>query len=295
MPNSIDTFIAGCAGGMAQVLAGQPFDMVKVRLQAATAYKSMVHCLTTIIKNEGGLRALWKGSLPPLMSVGAAVSLQFGINEKSRSFVRKMTGLSKLKPSHYFSCGSLAGLINSIISIPTEHSRIRMQIQSDGSTGPYKSSMDCIKKIIQQHGIRGLYKGGVPTVLREGLAFGIYFSFYEWLVNKMLRPGQSRSDFNITNVIMAGSLTGVVVWLATFPIDVVKTKIQVDSFSCPQYKGMINCIQKTYKNDGLVGFYKGFSPCLLRAIPANGATFLAYEAASQLLSFTKESMFKSSI
>jgi solute carrier family 25 carnitine/acylcarnitine transporter 20/29 len=295
MSSTLDTLIAGCAGGMAQVLAGQPFDMVKVRLQAATAYKSMTHCLKTIIKNEGGLLALWKGSLPPLVSVGAAVSLQFGINERSRSFVKKMTGLANLKPSHYFGCGSLAGLVNSIISIPTEQCRIRMQVQSDGSTSPYKSSMDCIRKIIQQHGIRGLYKGGVPTVLREGLAFGIYFSFYEWLVNKMMRPGQSRHDFNIINVTMAGSLTGIIVWLATFPIDVVKTKIQVDSFSSPKFKSMMDCIQKTHKTNGLVGFYKGFSPCLLRAIPANGATFLAYEAASQLLSFTKESMFKSSI
>jgi len=150
MPKSTDTFIAGCAGGMAQVLAGQPFDMIKVRLQVANqtsnAYKSVFDCLIRIIKYEGGPFALWKGSLSPLLSVGAAVALQFGVNERTRNFVKEMTGNSRLKLSHYFGCGAIAGLTNSVISIPTEHSRIRMQIQSKTN---YSSSIDCGKKFFR--------------------------------------------------------------------------------------------------------------------------------------------------
>jgi len=130
--------------------------------------------------------------------------------------------------------------------------------------------------------------------MREVAAFGLYFSFYEWFVSKMLKAGQTHADLKMTNVALAGGLTGMAVWLFTFPIDVVKTKIQVDSLSNPFYKGTLDCIGKTYRNGGLTSFYKGFSPCILRAVPANGATFMAYEAASQLLTYTRERVLSGS-
>jgi solute carrier family 25 carnitine/acylcarnitine transporter 20/29 len=88
---------------------------------------------------------------------------------------------------------------------------------------------------------------------------------------------------DMPTVALCGSLTGVIVWLATFPIDVVKTRIQADSFLSPKYNGMLDCTKATFRAEGFKGFYKGFSPCLLRAIPANGATFLAYETVFQIL------------
>jgi len=285
----MDTFVAGCAGGMAQVIAGQPFDMIKVRLQATqNAYKSVFDCLTRIIKYEGGPFALWKGSLSPLLSVGAAVALQFGVNERTRNFVKEYTGSSQLKLSHYFACGVTAGLTNSVISIPTEHSRIRMQIQPKNAQSIYTSSIDCGKKILNEYGWKGLYKGGVPTMLREGTAFGLYFSFYEWMISQMLTPGENRAQLNMSSVALAGSLTGLFVWIATYPIDIIKTRIQVDNFLNPEYKGSFDCLKKSVKSHGLSGLYKGFTPCALRAMPANGATFIAYETTMQLMDFSRQ-------
>ena len=40
----VKSFLAGGAGGMAAVIVGQPFDMVKVQLQNSTKYKGMVDC-----------------------------------------------------------------------------------------------------------------------------------------------------------------------------------------------------------------------------------------------------------
>jgi len=292
MPKQLDTFVAGCAGGMAQVLAGQPFDIVKVRLQtgnqASAAYKSLSDCVTKIIKYEGGPFALWKGSSSPLLSVGAAVALQFGVNERTRAFVKKITGNSKLSISHYFGCGVTAGLTNSIISIPTEHSKIRIQIQLKNSPRAYSSSLDCGKKILSEYGVKGLYKGGVPTILREGAAFGIYFSFYEWVINKMLNPCQDRSQLKVPSVALAGSLTGIVCWLFTYPIDIIKTRIQADSLTHPVYKGTMDCLQKSLKINGIKGLYQGFTPCALRAVPANAATFIAYETTIQLIEFSRK-------
>jgi solute carrier family 25 carnitine/acylcarnitine transporter 20/29 len=291
MSNSANHFVAGCAGGIAQVLIGQPFDIVKVRLQASSAAQGLENnawdCFRKIVRYEGGPFALWKGTLPPLMGVGAAVSIQFGVNEKTKYFMKKLTGLSELKIQHLFGCGMVAGLANALVAIPVEHTRIRMQIQGNSST----SLINCVKKIIKANGIGGLYKGGVPTLWRESIAFGIYFSMYEWITRKMLLPNQTKKDLNMADVAFAGGIAGIALWFTTFPIDMIKTKIQADNFQNPIYKGMYDCFVQTYKKSGLRGLYKGLSPCLLRAVPANGATFIVYETASKMLT-TKSDLLK---
>ena len=48
---------AGSVGGIVQVLVGQPFDTVKVRLQTQSSanpiYSGMVDCAAKTLKNEG--------------------------------------------------------------------------------------------------------------------------------------------------------------------------------------------------------------------------------------------------
>jgi len=281
MNSSVIDFLAGCTGGIAQVMVGQPFDIIKVRMQAAAQdlYKNTWDCFRKIVALEGGLPALWKGTLPPLLGVGAAVSLQFGVNEKTKQLAQTFTGQSELNITCLFLCGAIAGMANSLISIPVEHTRIRMQIQG----GSNLSTIQCVKNISQSYGIGGLYKGAIPTLWRESIALGIYFSMYEWITRQMRLPGQSRSDLGLANILMAGGIAGIALWFTTFPIDVIKTKIQTDSFHSPKYKGMRDCFSSTLKMSGLKGLYKGLTPCLLRAVPANGVTFLAYEAASKNL------------
>jgi solute carrier family 25 carnitine/acylcarnitine transporter 20/29 len=48
-------------------------DIVKVRLQTTTQYSSAVDCASKILKNEGPL-AFYKGTLTPLIGIGACVS-----------------------------------------------------------------------------------------------------------------------------------------------------------------------------------------------------------------------------
>jgi len=293
MSSQTNEFIAGCVGGMVQVLIGQPFDIVKVRLQAGNSsqkvYNNAWDCFKKIIKYEGGSSALWKGTLPPLLGVGAAVSIQFGINEKTKQFAKKITGLPQLNIPHLFGCGVVAGMATSLVSSPVEHTRIRMQIQGNGNAT--SSTFGCVKKIVRSYGIKGLYKGSVPTMWRDGLAFGIYFSMYELITKKFFTSNQPHAGLNMGEVLFAGGIAGITLWLATFPIDMVKTKIQADNMQKPIYKGIYDCVAKTYQVGGLKGFYKGLSPCLLRAVPANGATFLAYETASKLLN-SKGSIFE---
>lgn len=70
---------------------------------------------------------------------------------------------------------------------------------------------------------------------------------------------------------MAGGLAGVMSWIVTFPIDVVKTRLQSDVSG--KYSGAIDCLKKTYQAEGYSAFSRGLVSTVIRAFPTNAATF----------------------
>lgn len=52
-----------------------------------------------------------------------------------------------------------------LLKTPVDHTRILMQVQK-GNDNKYKGSVDAGIKIYRQHGIKGLYLGFYPTLLR---------------------------------------------------------------------------------------------------------------------------------
>lgn len=45
------------------------------------------------------------------------------------------------------------------------------------------------------------------------------------------------------------------------------------------YTGFVDCARKTVASDGISALFKGFGPAMMRAVPANAATFLGVEIA----------------
>ncbi|PGH31434.1 solute carrier family 25 (mitochondrial carnitine/acylcarnitine transporter), member 20/29 [[Emmonsia] crescens] len=272
---------AGAAGGIAQVLLGQPFDIIKVRLQTTTNYSNALDCATKILKNEGPL-AFYKGTLTPLIGIGACVSVQFGAFHEARrrfeEFNSKKNPLNtSLSYSQYYLAGAFAGITNSVISGPIEHVRIRLQTQPHGAQRLYSGPIDCIRKLSAHEGVlKGLYRGELVTILREAQAYGIWFLSFEYLMNwEAKRNNIKREEISTLKVATYGGLAGEVLWLGSYPLDVVKSKMQSDGFGAQQkYAGMVDCFKKTFAAEGLGGFWKGIGPTLLRAMPVSAGTFV---------------------
>jgi len=49
------------------------------------------------------------------------------------------------------------------------------------------------------------------------------------------------------------------------------------------YKGMGDVFRKTYKNEGIRGFYKGIFPNLLKVVPSASITYMVYESMKKSL------------
>ncbi|KAH8903675.1 mitochondrial carrier [Coniochaeta sp. PMI_546] len=277
---------AGAAGGVAQVLLGQPFDIVKVRLQTTTQYPSALSAARSILQKEGAT-AFYKGTLTPLLGIGACVSIQFGAFHAARRWFEDRnvasTKLPQLSYSQYYAAGAFAGIANSVISGPIEHVRIRLQTQPHGAGRLYTGPLDCVRKLLSPTGggglFKGVYRGEAVTVLREAQAYGVWFLTFEWLMNSdAARNKIDRKDVPTWKVAFYGGLAGEALWLASYPFDVIKSKMQTDGFGAEtRFKSMRDAFKQTWRAEGMRGFWKGLAPTLLRAMPVSAGTFAVVE------------------
>ncbi|KAF9063598.1 mitochondrial carrier [Rhodocollybia butyracea] len=295
MSKTIKDVTAGTAGGIAQVLVGQPFDIVKVRMQTAPkgTYSGMVHCAGGILKNEGPL-AFYKGTLTPLLGIGVCVSIQFGVIEyMKRHFTDQNIAAGKggptgkdLNAGQLVASGVAAGLANGFVSGPVEHIRIRLQTQPSKNP-PYNGPFDAIKKIYSAHGIKGIFKGQGVTFLREATGYGVYFLAYEKLVQREMRvKGIKREQISPVNAVLYGAAAGYALWAVIYPIDMIKSRMQTDGFTPEtgrKYASSLDCVKQVLRVDGPRAFLRGLGPTLIRSPFANGATFLGFEMANRFL------------
>ncbi|KAI8876509.1 mitochondrial carrier [Backusella circina FSU 941] len=289
MSQAVKDCISGTAGGILQVLVGQPFDTVKVRLQTQSTtnpiYSGMMDCVKKTRANEG-LAGFYKGTMTPLIGIGACVSIQFVVLEATKRHFARQNTSDVLTNGQLYIAGAASGVANSFVSGPVEHIRTRLQVQTDGR---FKGPLDCIRQIYHHHGLfRGIYKGQLITMAREFQGYGAYFLAYEWLVQKSMQANnlKSRSDLETWKVCLFGAAAGYAMWFTIYPMDAIKSKLQTDGFTkeTMRYKSVMDCARKIMATEGTAGFFRGIGPCLLRAAPVNAVTFMGFEMAMRVLS-----------
>lgn len=128
-----------------------------------------------------------------------------------------------------FPTSLVAVLFYYIKKSPVEHSRIRIQIQKDGSAQLYKGSVDAAVSIARNYGFRGFYKGFLPTWGRECVGQILYFITYESIIRASVRKDQKLSEAPLSISLIGGGLAGMTFWLFAYPFDYVKTLLQTDS------------------------------------------------------------------
>lgn len=121
---------------------------------------------------------------------------------------------------------------------------------------------------------------------RLQLTLQIYFWSYETLVQRYaLRHGGDRKALPATAAAGYGALSGIVLWTAIYPIDVVKrcvsrlldtltsrSKLQTDALpsqaASRKYSGALDCARKVWAAEGAAGFTKGLTPTMIRCAPS---------------------------
>lgn len=87
------------------------------------------------------------------------------------------------------------------------------------------------------------------------------------------KPGQKKEDIGLFKTMVAGAVGGGCFWSTTFPLDVAKSRIQVNNLN----DNLVTTISKIVKNEGVPALYKGLTPTLIRTVPATAALFATVE------------------
>ena len=138
-----------------------------------------------------------------------------------------------------------------------------------------------VQRIVKSDGVaRGLFRGSFITLLREAQAYGMWFLSYEFMMRQAIRvQHKERKDITTPWLLLFGAAAGDILWLASYPLDVIKSKIQSDRFGPNStYGGKIGpVIKEITAKEGWRGFWRGIGPALVRAIPCSAATFTTVE------------------
>uniref|UniRef100_H2ZNT8 Mitochondrial ornithine transporter 1 n=1 Tax=Ciona savignyi TaxID=51511 RepID=H2ZNT8_CIOSA len=288
----ITNFVAGSAGGTACVYCGQPLDTIKVKLQTfPSLYKNAFDCFRSTLKTEG-IYGLYKGSVPALVcnvSENAVLFVALGYMKSLVGSIRhkRPDDLSNLENA---SAGSLASIFSAMVVCPTELIKCRMQAMTELQLNWHKKvgvkifsgtkdvcgPWGVLRSMIKTNGILSPFEGLTSTWVREMPGYFLFFYGYEFTRGALASKGQSKDDIEAWKTVIAGGTAGLFLWVAIFPIDVIKSRIQVLSAAGTQY-GFTRTLKVVVQTEGLGALYNGLLPMIVRTYPANGALFLAYE------------------
>lgn len=255
---------------------------------AVLSRPSIVHEALRII-NEEGFRAFWKGNLVTIAHRLPYSSVNFYAYEQYKKILKSIPALygnernaSKDLFVHFVG-GGLAGMTATSATYPLDLVRTRLAAQR--STMYYHGISHAIRTICRDEGVFGLYKGLGATLLSVGPSIAISFSVYESLRSHWL--AQRPYDPNLLISLTCGSLSGIASSTATFPLDLVRRRMQLEGAGgqARVYNtGLFEAFRHIFRTEGFRGLYRGIMPEYYKVVPGVGIVFMTYEALKKVLS-----------
>lgn len=154
-----------------------------------------------------------------------------------------------------------------------------------GSAGAYPSMLAGARTILQTEGLRGFYRGLAVSLL--GVSHGaVQFAVYEPAKRMYFnsRRGEDDSATGRRNLKMSNEATVVISSVAklvagavTYPYQVLRSRMQNYRADERFGRGIGGVVARIWREEGVVGFYRGLVPGVVRVMPATWVTFLVYE------------------
>ncbi|XP_067619941.1 tricarboxylate transport protein, mitochondrial-like [Eurosta solidaginis] len=274
--NSWKSILAGGMAGGTEVLITFPTEYIKTQLQldekgAKKKYQGVVDCLSKTTRQYGFL-GLYRGMSVMLYGSIPKMAVTFGSFEFFKSLLVEQ---KKLSTFNGFVCGLSAGAVEScLVTTPMESLKVKLIHDRRSETPQFRGLFHATRLILKNQGFRGMYMGLTPTLLRQCSNHGIRFSIMEAFKNYFKGDDPTKKPAKWMTV-MIGLIAGGSAVFANTPIDTLKTRMQ--GLEAAKYKNSWDCLVKTYREEGLLAFYKGMTPRLIRLSIQAGALFTLYD------------------
>ncbi|OAY56392.1 mitochondrial adenine nucleotide transporter ADNT1 [Manihot esculenta] len=184
--------------------------------------------------------------------------------------------------------GGVAGGVSRTAVAPLERLKILLQVQNPHSI-KYNGTIQGLKYIWKTEGFRGMFKGNGTNCARIIPNSAVKFFSYEEASKRILifyRKQTGNDDAQLTPLLRlgAGACAGIIAMSATYPMDMVRGRLTVQTEKSPrQYRGIFHALSTVLKEEGPRALYKGWLPSVIGVIPYVGLNFAVYESLKDFL------------
>eukprot|EP00934_Nitzschia_sp_Nitz4_P003134 Nitzschia sp. Nitz4//scaffold18_size181773//44679//45938//NITZ4_001903-RA/size181773-snap-gene-0.271-mRNA-1//-1//CDS//3329539975//3124//frame0 len=280
MKNSLASALAAASSKL--ILA--PLDTIKTLQQThmAGSHASLTLWQATqqILQRPKGVMELYAGVGVAVIGAMPSVGLYFGIYSYCKKTLMSWDTHKPPSPSRtilYIAVSAAIG--NSIASVSrVPYEVIKQKLQ----TKAYDSIGDAIRDL----SLRGMFPvGGIASQMLRDIPYAVVTLLAYEHLKQHWKPKLEKLDLGIlpprTWDLLIGGIAGGVGSYLTNPADVIKTRLQTQSYL---YAGsIVTCAHDIWVKEGPAAFLRGSVPRLLHKVPANACFFLFYEVFRSLL------------
>ncbi|WPH01994.1 mitochondrial oxaloacetate transport protein [Acrodontium crateriforme] len=304
MSTTIGSFIAGGIAACGAVTVTHSFETVKIRLQlqgelqakgdAPRMYKGVLHGARVIYTNEGMkglLRGLSCGYIYQMTLNGCRLGFYDPIRTSINSLIlrRDISHMSDPDIKQYQSlpiniiAGASSGILGAAAGSPFFLVKTRLQSYSPflpvGTQHQYRNAWDGLSQIYRAEGMKGLYRGIGPAMVRTGFGSSVQLPTY-FLAKRRLQSWFDLKDGPALHL-LSSSASGFVVCVVMHPPDTVMSRMYNQTGNL--YSSAFDCLYRTVKTEGMLAVYKGFFAHLARILPHTILTLTLAEQTNKLM------------
>ena len=159
---------------------------------------------------------------------------------------------------------------------PVETVKVRLQNQGSSGERRYTGFAQGFRVVVADEGLLALYKGWWPAAAREMLYSSLRFGLYAPV--KGLLGSEDPRDTPFWKKLFAGGFAGGLGSGIANPTDLVKIRQQADA-SVSNPKSVMAHARDIYRADGVLGFWKGASTTIVRAVVLGSTKLATYDEA----------------
>lgn len=190
-----------------------------------------------------------------------------------------------------------AGIVTSTVTNPIWLVKTRMQLDRDlnGTGATYKNSFECVKQVVRDEGIKGLYRGMSASYLGV-VESTIQWTSYEYFKSIIARRAAKRraggepenttleNAFEWAGKLGAAATAKLFAAGLAYPHEVIRTRLrQPPENGKSKYTGLVQCFKLILRQEGVGALYGGLTAHLMRVVPNAAILFGTYELVMNLL------------
>ncbi|KAF5815336.1 putative mitochondrial carrier domain protein [Helianthus annuus] len=285
LPVYVKELMAGGVAGGFSKSAVAPLERIKILVQTRTeGYHSMGvrQSLKRLLKHEG-FAGFYKGNGASVIRIIPYSSLYFMTYERYKCWMLDNYAIFRSGPLVDLLAGSAAGGTAILCTYPLDLARTilahgvvdaKASLESGSRNFIAQPRNSGIKSVLggvyRESGVRGLYRGIGPTLMAILPYAGMRFCIYEELKRHVSEEHQR----SIVMSLSCGALSGLLGQSVTYPLDVVKRQMQVDS---GRYKNTWKAFTTIVSEQGWRQLFAGLGINYIKIVPSMAIGFATYD------------------